>query len=99
MIKKKILTGFSIGLLLNILGFIICVFIFSSLSKQTSSFSDTIKTSMINDSFESLIALGALPNLIVFFLFLRKNNIYHARGVLLATLIAAICIAISKFGF
>ncbi len=98
MIKKEILIGVFTGLLINSIGFILCVFIFSALSAQTSSFSETVKAAVQNDSLGSLIVLGAIPNLVLFFLFLRKNNIYRARGVLLATLIAAICIAISKFG-
>ncbi len=98
MIKKEIGIGLLIGLIANSIGFILCVFIFSALSSQYLSFTETIKASLQNDSFGSLIVLGAIPNLIAFFLFIKKNNIYRARGVLLATLIAAICIAISKFG-
>ncbi len=98
MIKKEIGIGLLIGLIANSIGFILCVFIFSALSSQDLSFTETIKASLENDSFGSLIVLGAIPNLIAFFLFIKKNNIYRARGVLLATLIAAICIAISKFG-
>lgn len=98
MIKKEILIGVITGLLINSIGFILCIFIFSALSAQTLSFSETIQAALQNDSLGSLIVLGAIPNLIIFFLFLRKNKIYRARGVLLATLIAAICIAISKFG-
>ncbi|WP_103864014.1 hypothetical protein [Aquimarina sp. I32.4] len=97
MIKKEISIGLFIALLSNSIGFIACVFIFSALSNQGLSFTETLKASVANDSLGSLIVLGALPNLIIFFLFLRKNNIYRARGVLLATLIAAIFIAISKF--
>ncbi len=98
MIKKKIGIGFFIGLISACLGFVLCVFIFSSLSKQELGFSETINASISNDSIGSLIALGALPNLLLFFYFLKKNNIYRARGILLASLIAAIFIAISKFG-
>ncbi len=98
MIKKNISIGFIAGLLVNGIGFIACVFIFSALGKQSLSFTETINAAIANDSFGSLIVLGAIPNLVLFFFFLRKNNIYKARGVLLATLIAAICIAISKFG-
>jgi len=61
-------------------------------------FSETIAASFKNDAIGSLVVLGAIPNLIVFFLFLKKELLYRARGVLLATLIAAICIAILKFG-
>ncbi len=98
MIKKEIGIGVLIGLLVNSIGFILCVFIFSAISPQNMGFTETIEESLRNDSFGSLIVLGAIPNLIVFFLLLRKNKFYRARGVLLATLIAAICIAISKFG-
>ncbi|WP_109301583.1 hypothetical protein [Aquimarina sp. AU474] len=98
MIKKEIGIGLLIGLTANSIGFTLCVFIFSALSQQNLSFIETIKASLENDSFGSLIVLGAIPNLVAFFLFIKKNNIYRARGVLLATLIAAICIAISKFG-
>jgi len=98
MIKKNILIGFIVGLLLNGLGFIICIFIFTALNNQTSNFSETLSSAIANDSIGSLIVLGALPNLAIFFAFIKKNMIYKARGVLLATLIAAICIAISKFG-
>ncbi len=98
MIKKEIGIGFLIGLIANSIGFAFCVFIFSVLSPQNFNFIETIKASLENDSFGSLIVLGAIPNLVAFFLFIKKNNMYRARGVLLATLIAAICIAISKFG-
>ena len=37
-----------------------------------------------------LISLGALPNLLAFFEFLRRNQEYEARGVLLATIVAAL---------
>ncbi len=98
MIKKEIAIGFITGLIANSIGFVVCVFIFSALSPQNLGFSETITASLKNDSFGSLIVLGAIPNLVVFFLFIKKEKVYRARGVLLATLIAAICIAISKFG-
>lgn len=98
MIKKEIITGFILGIIANSIGFTLCVFIFSILSSQEVSFQETINKSIQNDSLGSLIALGAILNLIVFFLFLKQDKPYRARGVLLATFIAAICIAISKFG-
>ena len=98
MIKKEIGIGFITGLLTACIGFVLCVFIFSILSKQQLGFSETITASISNDAIGSLIALGTLPNLFVFFFFLKKNTYYRARGVLLASLIAALCIAISKFG-
>ncbi len=98
MIKKEISIGFLVGLLVNSIGFIVCIFIFPALSDLNLTFMETITASVENDSLGSIIALGAIPNLVIFFLFLRKDKVYRARGVLLAVLIAAICIAISKFG-
>jgi hypothetical protein len=49
------------------------------------------------DLLGNIIALGALLNFVVFFAFLKKKQYYRARGVVLATLVAAIIILISKF--
>jgi len=93
MIKKEILIGFFIGIFANSIGIIIYILLFSELS-----ISETLKAAQENNFLGSLIALGAILNLIIFFLFLKQNKPYRARGVLLATIIAAVGIAISKFG-
>ncbi|MEM7186643.1 MAG: hypothetical protein AAF466_08285, partial [Bacteroidota bacterium] len=66
----------------------LCTFIVASI--KGLGFQDTF--AMYNDSGNlwMLITLGALPNLAVFFGFLRLNREYRARGVLLATFAAAI---------
>lgn len=92
MIKKEIIIGFFIGILANGIGIVLYILLFSDLSIV-----ETIKAAQENNFLGSLIALGAILNLIIFFLFLNKDKPYRARGVLLATLIAAVWIAISKF--
>ncbi|WP_298541788.1 hypothetical protein [uncultured Aquimarina sp.] len=92
MIKKEILIGFFTGIFANSIGIILYILLFSELS-----IAETLKAARENNFLGSLIALGAILNLIIFFLFLKQNKPYRARGVLLATLIAAVCIAISKF--
>ncbi|KAA1247414.1 hypothetical protein [Aquimarina sp. RZ0] len=92
MIKKEIVIGFFIGILANTIGIVLYILLFSD-----SSIPATLKAARVNNFLGSLIALGAILNLIIFFLFLKQNKPYRARGVLLATLIAAVCIAISKF--
>lgn len=96
MIKKEIGIGFLVGVIANMFGIIISIFIFSALSKNGLTFEETINGAIKNDSIGSIIALGAILNLIAFFLFLKQNRNYRARGVLLATFIAAIAIMISK---
>jgi len=44
-----------------------------------------------------IISLSVLPNLLLFFGFIRKNWLNGARGVLLATLLFAITVAVIRF--
>ena len=92
MIKKEIAIGFLMGILANSIGVLLYILLFSEYSIL-----ETLQSAQENDFLGSLIALGALLNLVLFFLFLKTNKPYRARGVLMATLIAAVCIAISKF--
>ncbi len=89
---KEILIGFVIGLAANMAGTYLYIFFFSKLSLES-----TLQAALENDFLGSLIALGAILNLIVFFILLKKNQYYRARGVVLATLVAAMVILISKF--
>jgi len=90
--KKEILIGFLIGIVANLAGSYLYIYFFSNYSLE-----NTIKLSLKEDIFGSLIALGAILNLIVFFIFLKKKQYYRARGVVLATVLAAILVLISKF--
>ena len=49
-----------------------------------------INDSFIDNSITKLISLGAILNLIVFFIFLKYDYEQRAKGVLLATFIIAI---------
>ena len=89
---KEVLIGLTIGLLANMAGPPHSIFFFSELSLES-----TLQAALENDFLGSLIALGAILNLIVFFILLKKNQFYRARGVVLATVIAALAILISKF--
>jgi hypothetical protein len=45
----------------------------------------------------SIIALGAILNFLPFFVFIKKKQDYRARGVVMATILSAISILITKF--
>ena len=90
--EKEILIGMLIGLAANMAGSYLYIFFFSKLSLES-----TLQAALENDFLGSLIALGAILNLIAFFILLKKNQFYRARGVVLATVIAALAILISKF--
>ncbi len=91
MIKKEILIGFFTGVLSNIIGMLVYILIFSELSVL-----DTILESLEKDFISTLITAGAILNFLPFFVFLKKEQIYRARGVLMASILAAFIIAVLK---
>ena len=87
--KKEILLGIFSGFLANIIGTIFSVIILFQeikISNILKILSDSISDNFIT----KLISLGAVMNLIVFFVFLRYDYEEKARGVLIATFIIAI---------
>ncbi|MFD2516943.1 hypothetical protein [Salinimicrobium flavum] len=67
------------------------ILIFSELSIR-----DTLVESAEKDFLGTLITAGAILNFLPFFIFLKKEKTYRARGVLLASILAALVIAILK---
>ena len=45
-----------------------------------------------------LVSLAAIPNLLLFFLFIWTDRIFSSRGVIFATLVLAFLMLILKFG-
>ena len=50
-----------------------------------------------NDILTKVISICVLVNLIVFFFFIRKNYLYGARGVMIATFIYVLAVVTLKF--
>ena len=92
MIKKEIFIGFSIGIFSNVIGMLIYIILFSEISVW-----DTLEESAQNGFLGTLITAGAILNFLPFFVFLKKEKPYRARGVLMASIFAALVIAILKF--
>jgi len=87
--KKEILLGIFSGFLANITGTILSVIILFQEIKVSNIL--RILSNSISDNFiTKLISLGAVMNLIVFFVFLRNDYEEKARGVLVATFTIAI---------
>lgn len=93
MIKRNIFIGFLTGISANVAGIILYISIFSNMGLD-----ETLQDAYYNNYIGKIIALGAALNFLPFFIFLKKNLIYHARGVLLATVITAVVIAIANIG-
>lgn len=86
MIKKEVFIGLIVGLIANTLG----LFLATLLLGNGDSFDQVIKAAQTEGFLGKLLSLGAVLNLIVFFIFIKKKQDYRARGVLLATLLVAI---------
>ncbi len=86
--KKEIGIGFLVGIISNSLGFLACLWIISQM--KNLSLESTFNFYYQSENLWMLLTLGALPNLAVFFGFLKINREYRARGVLLATFMTAI---------
>lgn len=85
MIKKEIFIGFMVGLVANGIGLII-----ASLLLGNGTIGTTLKQSLDEGIFGKLVTIGAILNLVAFFIFIKKKQDYRARGVLLATILVAI---------
>ncbi len=92
MIKKEILIGFIVALIATAFGFFIYVELVS-----TYGFEETLKIIKEGKLYGKILGLAAIPNLFVFFVFLKKKQDYRAKGVLFATFFIAFLILISLF--
>ena len=91
-LKKEVFIGLIIGLLANIAGCYLYIYIFS-----THNLEETIQYALAQDVLGNIIALGAILNLFVFFIFIKKKQDNRAKGVLLATILIALTTLILKF--
>lgn len=93
----KTILGFVIGLVLPVIGFILYGVYWSWKFFRTFSY-------FVNDVFlgtptfrSSIMSLSLLINLIPFFIFLRKERYYSARGVLAAVFVYVPFVVYFKF--
>ncbi|MBN2520018.1 MAG: hypothetical protein JXB17_05915 [Bacteroidales bacterium] len=82
---NKIYIGLIPGLLLPVIS-IFGLYKFKFFFLSISEFYEQAKQM---DILFKIISLGVVPNLLLFFLFIWKNYLYSARGVLMATFIYA----------
>ncbi|CAM1360719.1 conserved membrane hypothetical protein [Tenacibaculum sediminilitoris] len=91
-IRKEIFIGILISLFATTCGFFLYLEYMSDLS-----FSETISKVRQGGVLGSVIALAAIPNLFVFWVFLKKKQDYRARGVLITTIVVALLTVFFKF--
>jgi len=93
--KKELLIGFIVALIATSFGCFIFLEYFSDFDFYKSL--EFIKEANLEGK---VLVLGATANFFVFFIFLKKKQIYRARGVLMETfLIALIVLFLTLFSF
>ncbi|WP_282162435.1 hypothetical protein [Ulvibacterium marinum] len=90
-VKKELFIGFAVGIIANTLGTLLYILLFSDLG-----ITDTLNAAVEQDHVGSLLALGAILNLLAFFGFLKIRRDQRAKGVLIATILTALIILFYK---
>ena len=89
-IKINVLTGILFGFIATAFGFYFYSQVFNHFSMKF------IKILIVEENMLSeILAYSAIPNLLAFFVFIKRGEDYKARGVLITTMIVAIAIAFS----
>jgi len=89
--KKELLIGFAVGIIENSVGTLLYILMFSDFGIV-----ETFESAVTQGHVGSLLALGAILNLIAFFGFLKIRRDQRAKGVLIATILTAMVILYYK---
>ncbi len=84
-----------IGILISIIATLSGAFIYIEFFSQYG-FQETLQVMKSQDLYGKVLTLAAIPNLFVFFVFIKKKQDYRARGVLLATILIAFATFVLK---
>ncbi|GAL69027.1 hypothetical protein [Jejuia pallidilutea] len=84
--KKELGIGILVGLIANAIG----LFITAQILGRGDDFTSVVRAAYHEGFLGKLISLGAILNLIAFFIFIKKKQDYRARGVLLITVFIAV---------
>ena len=91
-VKKDILIGFLVAIFATFGGVFIYIEYFSRYS-----FDETLQLIVEGKLYGKVLSIAAIPNLFVFFIYLKKKQYNGAKGVLLATIVTAFITLILKF--
>ncbi len=89
---KKIFIGFIISILTTIAG---CYIYLEYIMQE--GFEASWKWMLETHNQSAILSLGAIPNLLLFFVFIRRREDAKARGVLIGVILVAILVLGFKF--
>ncbi|MEL0457261.1 hypothetical protein WJN01_13560 [Flavobacteriaceae bacterium SZ-1-7] len=90
--KKDIFIGMFVGLIANAIG----LYFAATFLGKGDDFTKVIQAAAAEGFLGKLTSLGAILNLLAFFIFIKKKQDYRARGVLLVTVFIAVFTFIFK---
>ena len=90
--KKDIFIGMFVDLVANAMG----LYFAATFLGKGDDFTKVIQAASTEGFLGKLISLGAILNLLAFFIFIKKKQDYRARGVLLITVFIAVFTFIFK---
>lgn len=91
--NKALFTGFLVGLILPAAALLL----FFAWKGEGIGLFDFFIRQQQNRLLSPLLSLAVLPNLGVFWIFIKRNQYLQARGVIMATLLLAVCVILLKF--
>ena len=83
-VVKELFIGVFFSVIATLSGAFIYIEFFSNYE-----FQETLRVMKEQELYGKVLTLAAIPNLFVFFIFIKKKQDYRARGVLLATILIA----------
>ncbi|WP_339882375.1 hypothetical protein [Polaribacter vadi] len=91
-VKKDILIGILVSLFATAGGCFLYIEYFSKFS-----FSETLQMIQDGNLYGKILSITAIPNLFVFFVFIKKKQDNRAKGVLITTIVIALMTLVLKF--
>ena len=91
-VNKDILIGISVALFATFGGIFLYLEYISKFSLE-----DTVQMISDGELYGKVLALAAIPNLFVFFVYIKKKQDHRAKGVLIATFLIAFITLVLKF--
>ena len=91
--NKQLTKGAIVGVIAPIAAFVVYVAFFTEDSDPIGMYNKLV----VMDKLPEIMSLSVLINLLIFFMNIKTNKDQQARGILLATILYGITIAIIKF--
>lgn len=85
--KKDLFIGLLLGLIVGLIGTAVVIMLMTASGTSITEGYHYMKSS---GSIGKVITLGAIPNLLLFFVLLKKNKDLMARGIILALFVLTI---------